>query len=99
MFKNLSIYALFVLALLILHCKYKEEQEARLLAESNLRFANAELVKVQQAYEFKEREYKRIEEELDIRDQRLQELMERDSEALDWLMQIIPSSVDDTIPY
>lgn len=99
MLKDLAVYILFILAIFVLHSKYKEEQEARVLAESNLQYVNNELTKLQEAYEFKEREYSRIEEEIDLRDQRIKELMERDSEALDWLMQIIPSSVDDTIPY
>lgn len=100
----MSKYLFLILGIVIVYAALvtndrNREREARLLAESNLDYISQQLIRTQQALDQREHTIQKIEEEANLKNQQLQELMEKDNEAKNWLMQVIPVSVDNTIPY
>lgn len=98
----LVIGVLTVYAALVTNDLNKKTEYISLL-ESNINFISDQLKQVQKAAEERELEYQRIDEEMAKKDRELEELLresgEKSDEAKNWLLQTIPASVDNTIPY
>lgn len=100
----MSKYLFIILGLVVLYAALvtndlNREKEARLLIESNLSYISKQLKESQEALESREKTIRQIEEDYAEKDKQLEELMEKDNEAKEWLMQTIPISIDNTIPY
>lgn len=104
----MSKYLVLVIGVLIVYSALvtndlNKKTEYISLLESNVNFISDQLKQVQKAAEERELEYQRIDEEMAEKDRELEELLkesgEKSDEAKNWLLQTIPASVDNTIPY
>ena len=99
---GITIIGIFLLIIEIKLChneidKLKEENA---LVSSNLDYTLNQLKQTQKAIEEKEIEYRKIENESEALNNKLQEIEENaNEEEKKWLEGIIPSSIDNTIPY
>lgn len=99
---GITIIGIFLLIIEIKLChneidKLKEENA---LVSSNLEYTLNQLKQTQKALEEREIQYNKIENESEALNKKLQEIEENaNAEEKKWLEGIIPSSIDNTIPY
>lgn len=67
--------------------------------ESNLNYISNQLILVQKAAEERELEYQQIDAEKEAQEKELEKIKETDDDSKNWLLQVIPAAVDNTIPY
>lgn len=91
---------LMVLELYLRGKKIDELQEENALISSNLTYVLNQLQQTQKAMEERELEYRVIEGKFESLNKELQEIEKNaNEEEKNWLEGIIPTSIDNTIPY
>lgn len=79
--------------------KLAERDEYITKLESNLNYISNQLILVQKAAEERELEYQQIDAEKEAQEKELEKIKETDDDSKNWLLQVIPAAVDNTIPY
>ena len=103
--KYCIIFSIIGAFLVILECYLRGREidklrEENALISSNLSYTLEQLHKTEKALEEREIAYRRIEDKAEKLDRELQEIEENaNEEEKNWLEGIIPSSIDNTIPY
>lgn len=91
---------LLIIEIELCHNEIDKLKEENALISSNLTYTLEQLKQTHLALEEKEIQYNKIERESESLNKKLQEIEENaDEEEKNWLEGIIPSSIDDTIPY
>ncbi len=91
---------LLIIEIELCHNEMDKLKEENILISSNLTYTLEQLKQTQKALEEKEIQYNKIENESESLNRRLQEIEENaNEEEKNWLEGIIPSSIDNTIPY
>lgn len=91
---------LLIIEIKLCHNEIDKLKEENALISSNLTYTLEQLKQTHLALEEKEIQYNKIERESESLNKKLQEIEENaDEEEKNWLEGIIPSSIDDTIPY
>lgn len=95
----IGVIALFI-ELHLRKIKIEELEEENGLLSSNLTYVLNQMKSIQEALETREFEYKKIKEDSNKLNEKLQEIENNANEKeKNWLEGIIPSSIDNTIPY
>lgn len=79
--------------------KLAERDEYITKLESNLNYISNQLILVQKTAEERELEYQQIDAEKEAQEKELEKIKETDDDSKNWLLQVIPTAVDNTIPY
>ena len=91
---------LLIIEIKLCHNKIDKLKEETALISSNLTYTLEQLEKSQKALEEREIWYNKIEHESESLNRKLQEIEENaNEEEKNWLEGVIPSSIDNTIPY
>ena len=91
---------LMILELYLRGREIEKLQEENALISSNLTYTLNQLEQTQKAMEEREAEYREIESKFESLNKELQEIEENASEEeKKWLEGVIPTSIDNTIPY
>lgn len=91
---------LLIIEIELCHNEIDKLKEENTLLSSNLNYTLEQLEKSQKALEERELAYRIIENESESLNKQLQEIEENANEKeKNWLEGVIPSSIDNTIPY
>lgn len=96
----ISVYAaLATIGWYLTDQELEDKNEYIVKLESNLNYTLQRLIQTQIAAEERELEYQRIDADFENNENKLEEIKEKSNENKNWLLQVIPVDIDNTIPY